>query len=405
MPGTDQNLRLQAGQRELTAEQQAEAAHFVNGRIQEQLSTEPADESAAEAALAQAYHVAGLTPPATVFWLDGPLELVAAWTPPGILDQVKRRLNREMLQRVTLLAQKAKWNGASAFYRDASTLVWPEVRGQVLSTVWDSLVAQGMDTLKHAIGEHVNAPVRAAISSAVHPPIFLSVDDVTDKHTREDAWDTYGIEVVSRSRSGMVRESVYSYEDAPYRAFYAFFDAYYTPNALGAMDRFSQQVSGYWLGETLALLVRRPRLLLRDDAGQLHSASGKCVEYRDGWGVYAWHGVAVPKKVILKPEALTRQDFFRQRDLEVRRAIQERMGERFVATLGGVVIDPGTRGVLYEVELPGDPDRVARYIHVRDASSPREYHLRVPPTIATAAEAVAWSFGLTADEYAPTRES
>jgi hypothetical protein len=129
------------------------------------------------------------------------------------------------------------------------------------------------------------------------------------------------------------------------------------------------------------------------------------VEYRDGWGVYAWHGVAVPRKVILKPEALTRQDFFRQRDLEVRRVIQERMGERFVTALGGVVIDSGTRGVLYEVELTRDPDRMARYIHVRDASSPREYHLRVPPTMATAAEAIAWSFGLTADEYAPSRET
>ena len=63
------------------------------------------------------------------------------------------------------------------------------------------------------------------------------------------------------------------------------------------------------------------------------------------------------------------------------------------------------RGVLYEVELRRDPDRLARYIHVRDASTQREYHLRVPLTIATVAEAVAWTFNLTAEDYCPTVET
>jgi hypothetical protein len=40
----------------------------------------------------------------------------------------------------------------------------------------------------------------------------------------------------------------------------------------------------------------------------LHSATGKCIEYHDGWGFYAWHGVHVPERVILAPEALTRDD-------------------------------------------------------------------------------------------------
>jgi hypothetical protein len=42
---------------------------------------------------------------------------------------------------------------------------------------------------------------------------------------------------------------------------------------------------------------------------------------------------------------------------------------------------------------------------VQDASTDREYYLRVPPTIQTVEEAVAWTFGLTAGEYRPARET
>src|SRR5262249_40177053 len=107
-------------------------------------------------------------------------------------------------------------------------------------------------------------------------------------------------------------------------------------------------------------VVRRPRLLSRDEQGHLHSATGKCLEYRDGWGFYAWHGVRVPERIILAPERLSREDFLNEGNVEVRRVIQERMGKRFVSELEGIVLDSSPRGMLYEVALPDDPERVAR---------------------------------------------
>jgi hypothetical protein len=52
-----------------------------------------------------------------------------------------------------------------------------------------------------------------------------------------------------------------------------------------------------------------------------------------------------------------------------------------------------------------DPEGVARYVQVQDASTPRQYLLRVPPTVQTAAEAVAWSFQLAVEEYHPGQET
>jgi hypothetical protein len=188
-------------------------------------------------------------------------------------------------------------------------------------------------------------------------------------------------------------------------AFYRFFDEYLAPNALHTLAHFHERVSEYWPGTEEAILVRRPRVLIRDAEGRLHSGSGKCLEYPDGWGFYAWHGVRVPEHVILAPETLTREDFLKEWNGEVRRVMQERMGSRFVSELGGQAIDASPRGTLYEVALPNDPERVARYVQVQDATTPRRYFLRVPPTIQTAGAAVAWTFQVAGEDYRPAQET
>lgn len=55
--------------------------------------------------------------------------------------------------------------------------------------------------------------------------------------------------------------------------------------------------------------------------------------------------------------------------------------------------------------LGDDPEQVARYVHVKDASTERAYYLRVPRWMSSADEAVAWTFGLSANAYQPTQET
>ena len=94
-----------------------------------------------------------------------------------------------------------------------------------------------------------------------------------------------------------------------------------------------------------------------------------------------------------------------EKNIEVRRCIQEKLGERFVTLLKGKTINKGTRGELIEIDLKEDPDKVAHYVKVKDASTAREYYLRTPPTIMTADESIAWTFGLEVETYKPSIES
>lgn len=342
-----EHLQLKPGQTELTPEQQAEAQRFAAERAQVHLSTEPVDEQLVERWVCQAYELAKVPPPTQIQWLDGPLQLVAALASQKIWASVwnRNRLKPRLGDSVWAMWYERVWS----HHR------WGSLMANLWSSPWTSMEA--------------SVRVQPTTSYSLHA-------------------------------------SVSAYEAAPFLAFCHFTDAYLAPNELEVLAHFIERVSGYWLGEEMAIIVRRPHLLSLDRAGLLHSATGKCLEYRDGWGSYAWHGVRVPERVILAPETLTREDFFQEPNVEVRRVMQERMGERFLRELGGQVIDRGPHGTLYEVRLPeDDPEGVARYVQVQDTSTARQYFLRVPPTMQTAAEAVAWSFQLAAEEYGPAHET
>ncbi|HEY7341388.1 MAG TPA: hypothetical protein VH591_10940 [Ktedonobacterales bacterium] len=378
----DPALHLHPSQLELTPAQAAEATRFAQERVVSQLSTEPVEESEAERLLLQAYIVAHLQPPTRILWVDGPLQLVQV-------------VAQHMRERAWANVWDNMWASCVRECQKSTT-------GE---RAWTSLAERSPgETRLGSLGQSVNESMRAIVEQSVWTNVWFSMYRSVREHVQEHMGDRKG-RLWARVRAGVLF-SVRAYEDARMLAYYRFFDVYLAPNALHALACFNELVSGYWLASNDAVIVRRPRVLARDADGRLHSATGKCVEYHDGWGFYAWHGVRVPERVIHAPETLTREDFLGEKDVEVRRVIQERMGDRFVTALGGHAIDTEPRGTLYEVYLPeDDPEGVARYVQLQEASTARQNFLRVPPTIQTAAEAVAWSVRLTGEAYRPARKT
>lgn len=384
-----------------TSDPAEELDRFTAERIREQLSTEPVDEEAAEDLLRRAYATAGLPAPGHIHWLDGPLELVAALAGEELglcVDEQYRdrvphcvwddaQADRDEIQSLASAGRGVEHHIQTVHHR-ASDRVQSSVR------LGGNLFDGGLwDRVRHpfliAVGAQVTERIWQAVSHASGWPL-------SQQWSRDS---THGL-------SDYIRWlSIRAYDDASWLAALRFYDEYVARDEAGALARFNEFVSGYWLGQSLALLVRRPRLLSRDEQGRLHNATGPCVAYHDGWSFYAWHGVIVLEHVILSPEELTLHDFLNESNVEVRRVIMERMGDRFIREIGARFVSGGSRGVLYEIDLPGDPDRVARYVQVLDPSTSREYYLRVPPAIQTADEAVAWTFGLSAREYDPAQES
>jgi hypothetical protein len=147
----------------------------------------------------------------------------------------------------------------------------------------------------------------------------------------------------------------------------------------------------------------------RDNRGLLHNETGMAIRYSDGWGYYAWHGIIVPEYVVLLPEPIDVEMINNEPNAEVRRVLIERFGLDNYLKAGNVVkIHQDECGILYRMYLRGDePILVVRVIN--STAEPdgifKEYFLRVPPNMLRARQAVAWTFGLTEEEYFPLAET
>jgi len=163
----------------------------------------------------------------------------------------------------------------------------------------------------------------------------------------------------------------------------------------------------------------RHNILARDERGRLHSVTGPAVAYPDGWAIYAVHGVRVPADIITNPESVTAERIDKEQNAEVRRVMIERMGyERYILESGAQLLNTDEYGSLYRKELADDEPLVM--VHVLNSTPEpdgtiKKYMLRCHPQLRpmladgklgapqemTAHNAVASTFGLRGEEYAP----
>ena len=308
-------------------------------------------------------------------------EFVRKWTDIGLSTGPADRPSADraigmMYAGGGLAAPKIVWcgsplgNGLARAVIDGSRLdrVGASVRDSVGASAWDS------------VGASVRASVRASVGASV--------------------WDSVG-------------DSGYGQHDADWLAFYRYFN-----EVIGLVEKTAPLVgmwelaesAGWWLPhEHICWISERPVALHRDAQGRLHAADRLAIEYPDGWGVYAWHGVRVPARVIERPMHLSAQEITTERNAEVRRVMLTRYGEaRYLLDVGAKAIATDDTGTLYRQELAEDEPLAMVRVENRTPEADgtcKPYWLRVPPSCQTAREAVAWTFAKGATEYQPAVES
>jgi hypothetical protein len=160
----------------------------------------------------------------------------------------------------------------------------------------------------------------------------------------------------------------------------------------------------YWI--TPKQIIACPRPALHLDGLRIHRADGPAMYWDspNGARFWFWQGVRVAQHVIEAPEKITVAEIDAEANVEVRRVLVERYGSsRFLLDGGAKEVSRDGRGILYRRDLPGDEQLVM--VRVQDSTDGREYFLRVPPTMTAPTEAIAWSFEMTSEEYAPSVET
>jgi len=174
---------------------------------------------------------------------------------------------------------------------------------------------------------------------------------------------------------------------------------------LAGLAGVARSAGWWWPYADVAILTDRPDELHRDNIGRLHAADTPALHYSDGFALHAWRGMPIPSGLVDRLSRLTYDQIANERNAELRRVMLEHFGyERYLREAGAHKVGEDESGVLWRLTFADDePLTMVEVINSTpepDGTS-RIYWLRVPPATRTAREGVAWTFGLTEEEYRP----
>jgi hypothetical protein len=278
--------------------------------------------------------------------------------------------------------------------------VWDQVGAQVGAQVWDQVGAQVGDQVRAQVWAQVwaqvRAQVRAQVGAQVGDQVRAQVGDQVRAQVGAQVWDQVG-------------DQVYGCHDAGWISFYEFFRAncgIVTQADLGGLVNVAKTM-GWWAPyDTLAVCQRRPLAIHRDDQFRLHSESGMAIQYRDGWGFYAWHGVRLGhdgEQIILRPQTQTIEQIDADENEEVRRIRIERFGWlRYLAETNAEVVHSRRNDIENTKEMlcRRGPMQV---LVCHCPSTARVYALEVPREIATCEQAQNWLWNADGSRYGAAR--
>lgn len=163
-------------------------------------------------------------------------------------------------------------------------------------------------------------------------------------------------------------------------------------------------LAGWWCHydeDKCAYLLPRPDVKMKDN--RLHCEDGPAVIWpeKNAQHLYYLEGIEVPKEAIMEPSKLPDLAISHE-NAEVRRVLINFYGHERLMRERGKFVQADDFGTLWSL-----PVRVSiRMVEVLNSTPEpdgtfKRYMLRVPPTMKTAKEAVAWTFGMGEKEYAP----
>ncbi|WP_127497844.1 DUF6745 domain-containing protein [Actinoplanes solisilvae] len=377
----------------LTDDQETMAAAVEDQWLAAALETAPANRPAAEEAVREAYRQAGLPAPERIFWLGSPRAGAVA---AALLSAALPTAGPAWVAEVESALVRQGWVPGDT--------AGPSVRRLVRTEPW----AAARDRAAQALGPDGWAQLSAAAGRRSWALVMDRVAARLRLRLGEDlSADLPGD--LGRSARSRLLDAIYGQHDGAWLSTFEAADRL-RPDAglmagLTGLAATARHCGWWWAGTRFAVLTERPSLLTRDNVGRLHRGEGPAMEFPDGYALWAWRGMPIPVDLAAELPTLTAARIGAEPNAELRRVMLEHFGyDRYLREAGAQTIHNDETGTLWHLPLDGDEPLVM--VEVVNATpepdgTSRIYWLRVPPTTRTAREGVAWTFGLTEDEYHP----
>lgn len=152
--------------------------------------------------------------------------------------------------------------------------------------------------------------------------------------------------------------------------------------------------------QNTCLVCDRPRVLDFNSRHRLHAEGTPAIEYADGYSIYVYDGVRLPKKYELPLEGWEGKWLLEEKNAELRRVLIQGIGyDRLCQELEAVELDSWREYSLIRIDSQVDLEPI--YLLKMTCPSTASIHAtRVPPEITTAREAIRWvNWGTDPEEF------
>ncbi len=330
----------------LTDEQSAQMEGWAEKWIKIGLETSPADRDMFESACRRCYDAASIPWHGNVVWVDSPLTL-------SMSASLANNLLESILSAPTQSGERDEKALPEAFDEFITPIISRMVEPQIAQSIRNAAV-QAM--------KMVDAPrtvIYSAVKRAAENPRRLFSD-----------WHRY--------IGGQFWVGGYGWGPA----FLSFFRECCDLELEGdlwdrsiAYEQTCQSACWWWPHTMFVIVSDRPNQIhlekvdaFGNHTHRLHCETGPAISWPDGWGIYSWHGVTVPKSWIENRDSLDPQEVIQVENVEQRAAGVEIIGlNKMLDVLQCKVIDDSGSediGQLIELSLPG-LDRPGRFLKAR----------------------------------------
>ena len=206
--------------------------------------------------------------------------------------------------------------------------VWASVKASVGDSVWDSVWASVRDSVWASVGDSVRDSVRASVWDSVGDSVWASVG--------ASVWDSVGDSV--NEYSSYIDLSNYGWA-----SFYDFFEK------INLLDNFNfkqykklirSNVFNAYEYENYVFAIQPPVYIETNLAGRLHSTTQAAVQFRDGSEYYFINGRSIPAWIVNDKSSITKEQFMKETDADIKGAIYESIGQQgMLDLLGAKVVD------------------------------------------------------------------
>ncbi len=379
------------------------------------LSAEPSDRAAAAAAVARLYQLAG-EPVPNFEWVPSPAAAI------GIV-----RGDRERFPRIRMRAADEKRGAWPVATRLASLL--SRLRSRLDSRAH---LSTGTSWVRPGVANALTYAPEDAVLSGISPgDVFEAAVYLCLRASLHDAIAAPLRAALAAAEGdadnidgGAIGFAWYGQHDAYWVARYdirqvAGMGGGYCPSdqhELSLWATLARSTGWWWPGEELCVMAERPVAVHTEPLAashhgelRLHNEDGPAIAFGDGYGIHVLHGTAVPEWVLTGPSV----DLIRREpNVEVRRSAIERIGwDNYIRqadlSLVATCPDPGNPDAslrLYDDLADGHGHQGQVLLVMNGTPEPdgrrRRYGLNVPAIFDNPVDAAAWTYGVTASQYA-----